>query len=221
VRTSSIVFRIERSGTGWQVRTPNRNYKTETIIFAAPTFLAGYVIEGVPKTEHFVYSPWLTANLTLDRMPRAAQGAEPAWDNVLFHSKSLGYVDATHMSLRTHIDRTVWTYYWSLAEYDPTEARRILLARTWNDWKEIILQDLEPAHPDIRQCVSRIDMMRFGHAMGRPVPGFLQSPERRRWIEGKPGLYFANSDLSGFSMFEEAQYRGIRAAERVLHRHGT
>jgi glycine/D-amino acid oxidase-like deaminating enzyme len=218
VRTSAIVFRIEHSGAGWLVRTPQRNYKTEAIIFAAPTFLAGYIVEGLPKTEHFVYSPWLTANLTLDRMPRESEGAELAWDNVLFHSKSLGYVDATHMSLRTHIDRTVWTYYWSLAEYAPQQARRILLARTWKDWKEVILQDLERAHPDIRECVSRIDTMRMGHAMARPVPGFLQSPERRQWIAGKPGLYFGNSDLSGFSIFEEAQYRGIRAAESVLRR---
>jgi hypothetical protein len=27
---------------------------------------------------------------------------------------------------------------------------------------------------------------------------------------------FANSDLSGFSIFEEAQHRGVVAAERVL-----
>lgn len=220
VRTSSVVFRIERAGRGWRVLTPQRNYQAETIIFAAPTFLAGYIIAGVPKTEHFVYSPWLTANLTLDRMPRESEGGgEVAWDNVLFSSKSLGYVDATHMSLRTHIDRTVWTYYWSMAEYDPRQARRILLTRTWNDWKEIILQDLERAHPDIRKCVARIDMMRMGHAMARPVPGFLQSGERRQWIQGKPGLHFANSDLSGFSIFEEAQYRGIRAAASVLRRH--
>jgi glycine/D-amino acid oxidase-like deaminating enzyme len=219
VRTSSVVFRIESSGNRWLVRTPQLNYKADAIIFAAPTFVAGYIVEAMPKTERFIYSPWLTANLTLDRMPRQTHGAELAWDNVLFHSKSLGYVDATHMSLRTHIDRTVWTYYWSLAEYEPRQARRILLARNWNAWKEIILQDLERAHPDIRQCVARVDIMRMGHAMARPVPGFLESQERSRWIAGKSGLYFANSDLSGFSIFEEAQYRGIQAAEKALHRH--
>ncbi|HEX6544979.1 MAG TPA: FAD-dependent oxidoreductase [Bryobacteraceae bacterium] len=219
VRTSCPVFRMERSGTGWLVRTPKVNYKVESIIFAAPTFLAGYMIDGISRTEHFVYSPWFTANLTLDRMPRELNGAELAWDNVLFHSKSLGYVDATHMSLRTYIDHTVWTYYWSLAEYEPQQARQLLLDRSWNDWKEIILQDLEQAHPDIRQCVARIDMMRLGHAMARPVPGFLQSKERHEWIKGKPEIYFANSDLSGFSIFEEAQYRGIQAAENVLRRH--
>ena len=38
-----------------------------------------------------------------------------------------------------------------------------------------ILNDLARAHPDIRECVSRIDVMRFGHAMARPVPGSIFS----------------------------------------------
>ena len=45
------------------------------------------------------YSPWVTANLTLDRMPRE-RGLDLAWDNVIYDSQSLGYVVATHMSLR-------------------------------------------------------------------------------------------------------------------------
>ena len=68
--------------------------------------------------------------------------------------------------------------------------------------------------------MSRIDIMRLGHAMARPVPGFLNSPERQRWILGEPGLSYANSDLSGFSIFEEAQYRGVKAADKVLGRVG-
>jgi glycine/D-amino acid oxidase-like deaminating enzyme len=217
VRTGTVVYRIERHKNTWVVRTPDRDYIAETVIFAAPTFLAGYLIDGAPKTERFVYSPWFTANLTLDRLPRE-RDVEVAWDNVLFDSASLGYVDATHMSLRTYIEKTVWTYYWSLAGHTPEEGRRLLLARSWNDWKEVILADLERAHPDIRECVSRIDMMRFGHAMARPIPGFLLSPERARWIKGMERLQFANSDLSGYSIFEEAQYRGVQAAQKTLHR---
>lgn len=215
VVTNAVVYRIERTGTSWLVRTPQRNYLAEAVVFAAPTFIASYIIEGIPKTNGFVYSPWFTANLTLNRLPRESQ-IELAWDNVFFDSKSLGYVNATHMTLRSHVEQTVWTYYWSLAEYSPEEGRRVLLRRTWNDWKEIILQDLERAHPDIRQCVSRIDMMRMGHAMARPVPGFLTSSERGDWMHGHNGVYFANSDLSGFSIFEEAQYRGVSAADRAL-----
>jgi hypothetical protein len=88
-----------------------------------------------------------------------------------------------------------------------------LLTRDAAHWAEAILSGLEPAHPEIRQCVSKIEIMRFGHAMARPVPGHLS-----RRIHDLDGFYFAHSDLSGFSIFEEAQYRGVQAAERALQR---
>ena len=132
------------------------------------------------------------------------------------NSPTLGYVDATHQSLRTHIERTVWTFYWALAEGSPAENRQLLLNKDWNYWKEAILHDLERVHPDIRQCVSRIDIMRFGHAMARPAVGAVFSPERRSLAKGHGPILFANSDLSGFSIFEEAQYRGVIAADKAM-----
>jgi hypothetical protein len=90
------------------------------------------------------------------------------------------------------------------------------LNRDWSYWKEAILRDLERVHPDIRACVSKIDIMRMGHAMARPKVGAIFSEERRRLATSNGNILFANSDLSGFSIFEEAQYRGVRAAEKVL-----
>jgi hypothetical protein len=63
-------------------------YRCEQVIFAAPTFLAPYVIEGT-HAPGFVYSPWLVANLTLDRWPEE-RGAPPAWDHVLRAGAGLG-----------------------------------------------------------------------------------------------------------------------------------
>jgi hypothetical protein len=177
-------------------------------------------VEGAPAAEGFVYSPWLTSNLTLRRMPDQ-RGSEVAWDNVIFGSPTLGYVDATHMSLATAPqERSVWTFYWSLAESAPPEGRRALLAHDWSWWREAILNDLERAHPDIRQCVERMDIMRMGHAMIRPAVGFITSEARKRWLEPRDRVYFANSDLSGLSLFEEAQYRGVQAADLVMRAHG-
>jgi len=120
--------------------------------------------------------------------------------------------------LRTHIDRTVWTFYWALAEGNASQNRQLLLSRDWSYWKEAILHDLERVHRDIRQCVTRIDIMRMGHAMARPKPGAIFSPERLTLRERQGRILFANSDLSGFSIFEEAQYRGVFAAEAVMRR---
>ncbi|MBK5290690.1 MAG: FAD-dependent oxidoreductase [Acidobacteriia bacterium] len=215
VRTGAFAHRILREGNRWRVLTREVEYQAEAVIFAAPTYLAPYVIEGSARAHGFQYSPWITANLTLDRWPREKR-MEPAWDNVIYGSAGLGYVVATHQSLRTRIDQTVWTYYWALSDGAPAEQRQALLAKDWGWWKEAILTDLTRAHPDIRSCVRRLDLMRMGHAMIRPAPGFLFSAERKRWLAPQRNLFCANSDLSGFSLFEEAQYRGVHAADGAL-----
>ena len=190
--------RIARSTTkalrksAFTVTTADTQFETDFVIFAAPTFLAPYLIENFSPQplRDFIYSPWLTANLTLDRLPDS-RGAEPAWDSVFLDSPTLGYVDATHQSIRSHIDKTVWTFYWALAEGDPAQNRHLLLEKDWTYWKEAILHDLERVHSDIRECVSRIDIMRMGHAMVRPTPGaFLRRtrPHRRAANSGRASL---------------------------------
>src|SRR6185312_9342729 len=180
--------RIARDKNRWRVLAGDTEYTADAVIFAAPTFIAPYIIEGAPGNMaiDFEYSPWFTANLTLDRWPREREGGEPAWDNVDYNSKSLGYVVANHQSVRQHEDRSVWTYYWAMAENTPRESRKKLLENDWAYFKELILSDLERLHPDIRDCVSRIDVMRMGHAMVRPTLGFMYSEQRRKLAEGKP-----------------------------------
>jgi NAD(P)-binding Rossmann-like domain len=217
VRTGQMVHRIIPQKKGVNIFAGDTEYLAQFVIFAAPTFIAPYLIEGLAPLHDFEYSPWLTANLTLDRIP-GSYGGDPTWDSVFMESPTLGYVDATHQSLRTHVDRTVWTFYWALAEGSPSENRQLLLTREWSYWKEAILHDLERVHPEIRTCVSRVDIMRMGHAMARPKPGAIFSTERRNLRKPAGRVLFANSDLSGFSIFEEAQYRGIIAAEAALHK---
>ncbi len=216
VRTGQMVRRIERHGTRYLVLTDSKRYLTEAVIYAAPSFLAPFLIEGFARLPRFEYSPWLTANLTVNRPPRGAETEERAWDNVVAHSHTLGYVDATHQTLRSQVDRAVWTFYWALAEGTPAANRALLLEKDWRYWSEAILHDLERVHPDIRSCVSRIDIMRMGHAMVRPVVGSIFDPQRRQLAEGEGRLLFANSDVSGLSLFEEAQFRGVEAADRAL-----
>jgi hypothetical protein len=194
-------------------------HRAESVIFAAPTFLAPYLVEGMAALHDFEYSPWLTANLTLDRIP-ATYGSDPTWDNVVMNSPTLGYVDAMHQTVQSRVERTIWTFYWALAEGTPGGNRKMLLEKDWGYWREAILRDLERVHSDIRQCVTRIDVMRFGHAMARPKPGAIFSDERHRLAKLEGRVLFANSDLSGFSIFEEAQYRGVRAAEKMLEKLG-
>lgn len=214
VRTKSMVYSIRGEGARYRVTTEEVEYIADAVIYAAPLFLAPHIFEHPPRVSGFQYSPWLTANLTLDRPPKGAE--ETAWDNVIYDSPALGYVVATHQSLRRFQESSVWTFYWAFASGDPNVNRRLLLDSGWDYWKERILEDLERAHPDIRQCVSRVDIFRLGHAMVRPVPGFVFGEERRRIAASTGRLLYAHSDVSGFSIFEEAQYRGVKAAEAVL-----
>lgn len=213
VHPGQIVHRVERQGRGWRVLTPGVAWQADVAIVAAPLFVATRIVEGAPQAR-VTSSPWLVANLTLDRWP-----AEPwfpvAWDNVIFDSPALGYVVATHQQLRRHVPRTVWTYYWALAHQPAADARRWLLAQDWATLRDRVLDDLSRAHPDLRDCVQRVDIMRHGHAMVRPTPGLLSDPLWRRMHEGHDRLFYGHSDLSALPLFEEAQYRGVTAADRA------
>lgn len=213
VRTGQMVREIRPEGRNVRVLAGDTEYVAQRVIFAAPTFLARYLMEAPPAAP-MEYSPWLTANLTLDRIPASA--GEVAWDNVIYGSPALGYVSATHMGLETHREKTVWTYYLALGEADARQQRRSLLTHEWQFWKERILLDLQRAHADIRECVARIDVMRMGHAMARPTAGSLFAAWRAELKRTDRPVVFANSDVTGFSIFEEAQYRGVRAADGVM-----
>lgn len=215
VRPGQPVVRMGKVGTVWEVQTAETLYQCGAVIYAAPAFLLPYLDPAVPPVKTMSWSPWLVANLTLDRMP-AEKGLEPAWDNVIYNSPSLGYVVSTHQNIQMRTDQTVFTHYWALSSAAPAQSRRDLLSTDWGVWKERILADLERAHRDIRACVSRVDIFRNGHAMVRPIPGFLTNPERKSWQAGRDRFFYASADVSGFSIFEEAQYRGVEAARRAL-----
>jgi hypothetical protein len=194
-------------------------FHADQVIFAAPHFLARYVIrpfrdDAPSHVSEFQYGAWMVANLFLKERP-ADKGFQLAWDNVLYESKSLGYVVATH---QRGLDRgpTVFTYYYPLCDADPRKARSDLLGSGWEQWADVALTDLSRAHPDIRSLTERIDVMRWGHAMIRPRPGFVWGAARRQAAAAFRGIYFAHTDLSGVALFEEAFYHGIRAADEVL-----
>jgi hypothetical protein len=115
----------------------------------------------------------------------------------------------------------VFTYYFPFCESDPRRARQRLLDLDWRASAELTLTDLSIPHPDLRPLVERIDVMRWGHAMIRPTPGFLWGRQRLAAAQPYRNIHFANTDLSGVPLFEEAFYHGIRAAEEVLRNRGS
>ena len=160
----------------------------------------------------FDYAPWIVATVTVDRPP-AGTGFELAWDNVSWTSRSLGYVVDTHQSLKSTPGPTVLSWYLPLSDMSPADARRALIAQPLDYWQKMVRDDLLATNPDLEGAITRIDVWRWGHAMISPVPGFFWSGARAAAAQPRPPLFFAHSDLSGLSLFEEAHYRGTRSAQ--------
>lgn len=230
VLTDAMVWRVEESKGHVAVDAifgaKTIRFEARQLIWAAPAFVLPRVWENMPsdlKAGALAgdYAPWLTANLHLSGLPEERHGAQPAWDNVFYESHGLGYVTATHQLIRRRLSGTVFTYYRALHEVSPAEGRRLLLETPREAWAEGILAELEKVHPDIRRLCTRLDVFRNGHAMRRPVPGSLFDGQREKLANFQnPRIVLAHADLSGFSLFEEAQYRGVLAAERLLKARG-
>lgn len=193
-------------------------YAAGSVILAAPQFLTPHLIADLPPERQqaaaeFTYGSWLVANLHLKNRP-AEHNFPLAWDNVLYESSSLGYVVATHQK-NMEYGPTVFTYYYPFCDADPAAARQKLLDLSWSECAELALADLQTAHPDIRELTTRLDVMKWGHAMIRPVPGFRTSASRELASQPLPGIHFANTDLSGVALLEEALHHGVRAAEEI------
>jgi len=197
-----------------------RRVVADHVILAVPQFVIGRILRPwrerpPPHLAAFSYGAWLVANLHVKQPPKNV-GAPPAWDNVLFDSPSLGYVSAGHQALRD-LGPNVWTYYLPLTGDDPALERQRLMELDQPAACRVVLGDLKQAHPDLESVVERLDVYRWGHAMVRPTPGFVWGDARREAVNvSMPRVHFAHSDLSGLALFEEAQDRGVLAAERVL-----
>ena len=194
-------------------------YRTKRVIWAGPQFVASRVIDrfrnGNTNTPTpFRYGWWLVANVHLRDRPQDL-GESLCWDNVFYESNSLGYVVSTHQSGIDH-GPCVWTWYYPFADQPPKYSREQLLAVPWSDWVELVLTDLQRAHPKIRELVTRVDVFRWGHAMVQPYTGFVWSQTRRDSVVPDRNVHFANTDLSGVALMEEAFYHGVRAADEIL-----
>ncbi len=222
IHTGRVVARVREERQGVQVLAWQGDqleaWSAGTVVLALPLFIAARLLGNPPDALRQaaaanVQSPWLVANLHIDQPLLDRTGVPPAWDNVVYGSRSLGYVDAMHQSLRPHAGSTVLTAYTAL----PGAERSALLDEPWATWARRVVDDLSPVHPDLPQRVQRIDLMRYGHAMALPTPGLHASAAARAALRGGSGrVRFAHADLAGYSVFEEAFTAGCEAAREPI-----
>lgn len=230
----ALAFRVETRRGSTQVdaflAAEGRSIRVvcRELVWAAPLFLLPRVFPSPPAgwgraLAGAEYAPWVVATLTLAQAPATRAGTPLAWDNVLHDSAALGYVVATHQAMRYAPGPTVISWYRALHEESASElaSRRRRLSYSREEWAHEILADLSRPHPEIAELATRLDVHRHAHAMVRPLPGRLWGGARMPFERGLPGIQFAHADVSGLSLFEEANYRGVLAAERTLRRLGV
>ena len=191
-----------------------RKIIAEKVLFASPQFVNARILNH-KRAESFHYVPWLLTTITLQN--EFGGDEELAWDNVIYGSSGLGYIYDQHQNLDQILNEKVITYYRSFSSNDCRKARKKLYAMKEAELRNLVLEDIKKAHPLIEDFIIEMQFHKMGHAMIAPVPGQIfgeAAKEAKEPIDGK--IFFAHSDLSGISIFEEAFYQGIRTAGQMI-----
>ncbi|NVO31998.1 NAD(P)-binding protein [Hymenobacter lapidiphilus] len=226
IRPDTVAFALHQTPTGLAVDCYDVATKQTTrvtarqVLMATPLFITERLLAGLPAAAHRPLPvhrvPWVVVNLTVEGLPQGP-GQPLSWDNVLYGTDSVGYVDAGHQSLsQTDAGARVVTWYRPLSDASPEAARRQAYQTSYDEWVRQALAELETAHHGLTAQVLRADVWVWGHGMVAPTPGFLWGGARaaaaRPW---QNQLFFAHTDLSGISIFEEGFAQGQRAAREV------
>lgn len=227
IKTGMLIYHVETTTDSVKAFCYDTAKKSSVCIHAnkillcTPQYINKHILPGADARSGIYsaasYAPWIVANITLRDIPQT-KGVPLSWDNVVYGRNSVGYVYANHQDVKIMQDKGVITYYLPVTGRDTTIARRQIYDKDYAHWKKYIIEDLEFAHPGIAKNISHIDVCVWGHGMIRPDVGYIWGDTRRQAL--KPiddKIFFAHSDLSGISIFEEAFYQGIRAAKEILH----
>lgn len=222
IHKNNLVYFIKNVEHGAIVKSLNTKnmststYQAKNVIFCGPRFIAHKIIHNLPNVAvNSVNTPWLVANISVTQINQFIE-EDLAWDNVNFYSKSLGIIVANHQDLTFNHQEKVFTYYLPLDDNSPHQERIEAYRRTYEDWLDIVIPDLELIFPGISRFITHLDIWIWGHGMCNPGINYLWSKERKQLLESFKNIHFAHSEMSGISIFEEAQYRGVQAAIKVL-----
>ena len=188
-------------------------------IMACPQYVSARLLQNEGRKAlvkgNYFYTPWLVANIKTDYQ-FSAPGTTLSWDNVVYDSPSLGYVDATHQLLQQVTQTKNITYYLPLTNGDPSVERTRVSLLTHDNWCELVMDDMEKVHPGIREKVQEINITLWGHSMVQPCPGFMFGKVKEQMAQAIGNkIFFAHTDNAGISIFEEAFYQGLNAAKQI------
>nr|WP_314902051.1 FAD-dependent oxidoreductase [uncultured Deefgea sp.] len=235
-RMAGMATLVQEQGQTVTIDVLDPNTKTATrliadhVICAIPLHVAAHIIPDIQalgfdlKQHGTHHAPWQVSNFLINLFPTEPEHHPLAWDNVVYGSRGLGFVNSTHQLIRTaKPEYSVFTAYHAYADKDPKLVRQRLERASGDELYAIAAQDLEAAYGwgsqfKARQSVQQVEITLRGHAMSSPTVGFLNNAGVKNLLQQNSRIQFAHSDLSGLSIFEEAAWWGDVAAKKILAR---
>lgn len=194
----------------------------QNVIFSCPQFVQRHIKTNIKELKErtdaeFSYSTWVIVNAELDASKVAERNGTPlSWDNVIYGTQSLGYINSSNQKLERHKDRYNFTWYYLFPESGKV-ARKKVIKKTREEWVALMCTDMEKVYSGFSDWVLSSDVCVWGHAMIKPSVGFMWDGPRAKAAQSINGsLYFAHTDLSGMSLFEEGFMRGTEVANELL-----
>ena len=221
LRTKTMVTRIRRTRKEVRVGVIEdgrpKGYKARTVVFAAPQFMAPYLIDDLPgkrrkAARRFEDAAYVVANVEVSRTP-----AGLAYSNQLagdFVMSDFIVADWTrHMDpLEAPAGRkNLLTAYCPMTAGDRTG----MLEPSLDEWQSRIVGELERALPGVRGTVTGFHLYRWGHAFSVPGKGWVFSEERKLARKPLGRIFFAHADVEGIPTIDHAMASGFRAAGEV------
>lgn len=221
LKTNTIVTQIKQNDSKVLVGVAQNGvpkaFKAQTVIFAAPQFMAPYLITDLPEdrqkaAQAFEYVAYVVANLEVSKTPKGL-----AYSNQLvgdFIMSDFIVADWTKHAdpLKAPLDRhNVLTAYCPMTADD----RMQMLTPSVDEWQAKILEEFDKTVPGVRETVTGFHLYRWGHAFSAPKKGWVFSKERRLARTPLKRIFFAHADVEGIPTIDHAMTAGFRAAEEA------
>lgn len=221
VNTQEMVLSVKEMTDGVEVTsfsaTENicKKYIAKEVILSTPAMITKRLL---PKKniQQPTYSPWVICTLTVKGLTQGP-GAGICWDNVFYNASSLGYIHSNHQELKTYHKAINISLYWPLDSKSPSEERQYLLNDDKGYWKAKAIKELSIAHRIEEKDIIQIETWQWGHGMLRPEIGYIWGDRLQgQSATDNTAIELAHTDFGGVSVFEEAFYQGINAADNVV-----
>jgi len=224
IHTNQIVRSISVHENGVEIVVQHTStkefylYNAKKIIMAIPFHvrqkLLPLQLKSIQAPSH---QPWLVSTILLSHFDDK-HGFPICWDNVFKEGKSLGFINNRNQYLGTNTEiKNCFTLYMPLDDDLPSQTRKNYYTKSDEELKQTILNEWKKYYPNIEDSILELDFMLWGHGMVSPGIHYLCHPERnelRKPIDNK--VYFAHTDYSGISIFEEAFWQGKTAVNELL-----